>query len=195
MKKILLLLLFIICYGTIFAQKKKQQPNNFFDTSDYTIKDAYPNSFQKVVPGCIEAVKFIALKTFLKQKCNVDIDTIGTLNIFYMMPKKSCDFDAYKSIKIDQQSNVYFKMVHSINYTRVTYPVIFVQYEQQIINDKWIHDDNNLLYNLFLNYEKSLHCDAMITISKDGSYFLDWDNFNPIIFNSFSNELSKYKCE
>lgn len=195
MKKILFPLVFIICYGTIFAQKKNKQPNKFFDTSNYTMIDSYPNSYQRVVPGCIEVEKFIVLKTFLKQKCNVDIDSLGTINIFYKMPKTSCDFDAYKTIKIDQQSNVYFKMMHSVNYTKVNYPVVFMQYEQEILNKKWIHDDNDVLYHLFLDYDKSLHCDAMITISKDRLYFLDWDNFNPIVFNSFSNELTKYKCE
>jgi hypothetical protein len=195
MKKNFLSLVFIICCGIIYAQKEKKQPTNFFDTSNYKMKDSYPNSFEKVIPGCIEVEKFIVLKTFLKQKCNIDIDSVGTVNIFYMMPKKSCDFDAYKKIKIDQQSNVYFKMLHSTNYTRVNNPVIFVQYELEKINNKWFFDENNLLHQIFLDYDKSLHCEAMITISKNRSYFLDWDNFNPTVFNSFCNELTKYKCE
>lgn len=195
MKKIFFLLALIICFGTISAQKKNQHPTKFFDTSNYTMKDSYPNSFQKVAPGCIEIEKFFIFKTFLKQKCNIDIDSVGTVNIFYMMPKKSCDFDAYKTMKIDEKATGYFKMMHSTKYTKVNYPVIFVQFEQEIINKNWIRDEKDLLFQLFLKYDSSLHCDAMITITKDRSYFLDWDNFNPTVFNSFSNELTKYKCE
>jgi hypothetical protein len=77
----------------------------------------------------------------------------------------------------------------------INYPVIFVKYEIDFIDANWNQDDNKLLYNLFFEYEKSLHCDAMLTISKDRSYLLDWNYFNPVVFNAFSNELAKFKCE
>ena len=195
MKKILLPLLFIFINTAIFSQKSNLPPKNFYDTSKFTIKDTHPNSYQKIVPGCIELDKFLTLKTFLKQKCKIDLDSVGTVNVYYLMPKTSCDHNLYKSVNINQRSNFYFKLHHPNDYTKVTYPVIFVKYESELIDMKWTQDDNYLLYNLFLDYDKSLHCDAMITISKDRLYLLDWDYFNPIVFNTFSNELKKFNCE
>ena len=195
MKKIFLSLLFIICYNTIFSQKRDLPPKKIYDTSNFTLKDTHPNNYLKIVPGCIEPDKFDAIKTFLNKKCKIDLDAVGTVNIYYLMPKTSCDHNLYKSVSINQRSNYYFKLHHPNEYTKITYPVIFVQYEPEVIDMKWTQDDNNLLYNLFLDYDKSLHCDAMITISKDRLYLLDWDYFNPEVFNAFSNELKKFNCD
>ncbi len=194
MKK-LYLLLFTLLNGAFFCQNKHTSPKKIFNTSEFTLKDSHPNSYQKITPGCIKIDDFVSVKTFLKLKCNIDLDSVGTINIYYIMPKKRCDLDLYKNVKIDQLDNFYFKLHHPSKYTKVNFPVIFVQYESELINPNWKQDDNSVLFNLFLDYDTRLHCDAMITISKNGLYLLAWDYFNPPTFNAFSNELKKFKCD
>ena len=150
-------------------------------------------------PGCIEVDKFNELKRYLKDNCKIDIDSVGTINIFYTMPKSRCSADIYNNnyfySKYLPDNNGNIALIHSNDHTKLNHPLLLLKFEKDYINEKWLNDDKNFIYNLFLNYENKIHCEALITISKDKSYFLDWEYFSPQTLNAFGNELSKYKCE
>ena len=174
--------------------------SNYIDTSKTTLKKEFPNTYKNIALGCINVNQFETLKSFLKLKCKVDLDSVGIVNIFYLMPKKRCETDYYIGVKHINLPNNYLKIQghHSKNYdkyTKLNYPIIFIQNEKELINSKWINDENDYIYSLFLNYDSKTHCEALLTISKDRSYLLDWEVYKPATFNAFSNELSNYKCE
>jgi hypothetical protein len=197
MKKTLfvsLICFFIVSCGT----SKNDIVGNFRDTSKYTLKDDFKNTYQLLKPGCIEIEKFNQLKNYLIEIYNVDIDSVGTLNIYYIMPRNKCFFDIYETTKIEMNIENKYKITAHRPFdvfTKVNFPVLFFQYETQLINTSWKHDKDYFLFNLFFNDSNKMHCDALVTVTKDRSYFLDWESFTPQTFNAFSNELPKYKCE
>lgn len=172
---------------------------SYLDTSNYTLQEAFPYHYKQMSPGCIEANKFNQLKRYLKDNCKIDIDSVGTVNIFYNMPKSNCNVDVlhelynYSRFLPDNSGNCI--LGHSNDYTTLNHPLLLLKFEKGYVNKKWLNDDKSFIYNLLLNDENKTHCQALITISKDRSYFLDWEHFSPQTFNAFGNELSKYKCE
>jgi hypothetical protein len=198
MKKIILVSIIYFLTNSCGTPKKNYVPK-FIDTSNYNLKQAFPNNYLKVKPGCVEVGKFNELKRYLKENCKIDIDSAGTINIFYTMPKSKCSTDIY-------HNDYYFTknlpdnfgnctIVHSYDYTKLNNPLLLLKYDKDNINEKWLNDDKGFIYNLFLIDENKTHCEALLTISKDRSYLLDWEYFSPQTFNAFGNELSKYKCE
>ncbi|WP_395044509.1 hypothetical protein [Flavobacterium sp.] len=195
----LILLLFAFNILTSCSVNTKTD-SNFVDTSSKTLKDEFPNTYKNIAPGCIDTIQFEKLKSYLKSKCKIDIDSVGIVNIFYLMPKKRCETDYYIDVKHINLPDNYLKIQghNSKNYdkyTKLNFPIVFIQNEKEVINSKWINDENDFIYSLFFNYDAKIHCEALLTISKDRSYLLDWEIFKPATFNAFSNELSKYKCE
>ena len=113
------------------------------------------------------------------------------------MPLSKCGTDIRQNKQlnsISQTKNYNFE--HTDTYTNLSYPIVFLQHYNEPINSNWIID-NSFIFDLFLNekYENRIRCEALLTINKDRSYFLDWEGFNPKVYNAFSNELLKYKCE
>lgn len=194
MKKII----FIISILLFSCSSNKTNYNpKFIDTSDTTLAEVFPKDHTKMAPGCIPVDKFEELKIYLKNKCKVDLDFVGTVNIFYLMPISKCGKDIHenKNLNIISQTKNY-NFEHSNNFTTLSYPIVFLQYDKELVNSNWIID-NSLIFNLFLNTknDNKIRCEALLTINKDRSYFLDWEHFNPKVYNAFSNELLKYKCE
>ncbi|MEW5675273.1 hypothetical protein ABGT15_03065 [Flavobacterium enshiense] len=62
---------------------------NYVDTKDATLKDAYPKTYDKVMPGCLTAEQLIKLKIFLKEKWLVDLEDLKTLNFYYAKNEKN----------------------------------------------------------------------------------------------------------
>lgn len=198
MKKIILVSIIYFLSNSCGSSKINYVPK-FIDTSNYTLKQAFPNNYIKVKPGCVEVGKFNELKRYLKENCKINIDSVGTINIFYNMPKSRCSIDVYRN---DYYSSKYLPdsfgncaLSHSYDYTKLNHTLLLIKFDKDNINGKWLNDNQSFIYNLFLNDENKTHCEALITISKDRSYFLDWEIFDPRTFNAFGNELSKYKCE
>ncbi|WP_396191678.1 hypothetical protein [Flavobacterium sp.] len=192
------LLLFASMLLLISCSSSKPANNlKFIDTSKLTLAEVFPKDYTKMAPGCIPADKFEDLKIYLKNKCKVDLDSVGIVNIFYIMPLSKCGTDIRQNEylnTISQTKNYHF--AHTDTYTNLSYPIVFLQHYKEPINSNWIVD-NALIFDLFLNekYEKRIRCEALLTINKDRSYFLDWEGFNPKVYNAFSNELLKHKCD
>ena len=115
------------------------------------------------------------------------------------MPKSRCGADIsysdFVSSKFLPDNFGNYAKSHSNMYTKLNHPLLLLKFDKDYINEKWLIDDESFIYNLFLNNENKIRCQALLTISKDRSYFLDWEVFSPETFNAFGNELSKYKCE
>jgi hypothetical protein len=190
--------LFIISILLFSCSSNKTNYNpKFIDTCNTTLAEVFPKDYLKMSPGCVDANKFEDLKAYLKNKCKVDLDSVGTVNIFYLMPISKCGTDIHenKNHNIISQTKDY-NIEHSNNFTRLSYPIVFLQYDNVLVNSNWIID-NSFIFDLFLNEknENRIRCEVLLTINKDRSYFLDWEHFNPKVYNAFSNELLKYKCE
>ena len=186
------ILLLLSCSSNKIVDKPK-----FVDTSKVALAEVFPRDYTKMSPGCIPTDKFDALKKYLKNKCKVDLDTVGTVNIFYLMPISKCGTDIYRNENFNTISQIKnYQFDHSNNYTKLNYPIYFIQYEKVRVNSNWIID-NSFIFDLFLNEknDNKIRCEALLTINKDRSFFLDWEGFNPKVYNAFSNELLKYKCE
>ena len=71
------MLLLISC-----SSSKPTYDLKFIDTSKLTLAEVFPKDYTKMAPGCIPADKFEDLKIFLKNKCKVDLDSVGIVNVF-----------------------------------------------------------------------------------------------------------------
>ncbi len=192
----------IVCLIYFFTISCGTSKNNyeiiFQDTSNYTIKEAFPNYLNKMEPGCIDVNKFNQLKRYLIDNYKINIDSVGTLNIFYIMPKNRGNVDSkltnyYENYLPDFEGKC--ALMHSNRFTKLNHPLLLLKSDKNYVKEKWLDDKDSFIYDLFLNYENKTHFEALLTISKDRSYFLDWEIFSPTTFNAFGNELLKYKCE
>lgn len=185
MKKIL----FFILIG-FTSQIVKSQPKNYVNTENATLKDAFPKNPEKVAPGCLGNDQLKELKLFLKEKWNMNLDSVKTLHFYYSKDKKEC-----KSVKAQSiEKNKYFRYEHSYNVTSIYKPILYIKSESIKADSFWKDDISDYLFNLFLKDTPHKFYTAAITIDSRGIYFIDYEVFNPVVFNAFSNEVGKYSC-
>ncbi|ESU28219.1 hypothetical protein FLJC2902T_15650 [Flavobacterium limnosediminis JC2902] len=186
-KKIILLLL------CSWVQIGLSQPKNYKNTENATLKDAFPKDHEKVTPGCLNKEQLHNLKSFLKNKWKVDLDSVKTLHFYYSKDKRDCKVVNDRMIK----GTKYFNPIsrHSRTVTAIYKPIIYIKSEAVEAKDLWKNDNSDYLFNMFLkDIDKKIY-PAAITVNSKGIYLIDFEAFNTIVFNAFSNEVDKFSCE
>lgn len=169
------------------------QPKNYKNTDNSTLNDAFPKHHEKVFPGCLSKEQLQDFKTFLATKWNIQLDSITTLNIYFSKDEKECkSLDHFVRIK---EGKMYFRFDHSYNVTSVKDYLLLIKPEAVKANTLWKNDLEDYFSNLFLKEQKRKFYTAAITVNSKGIYFIDFEVFNPIVFNAFSNEVNKFSCE
>jgi hypothetical protein len=175
---------------TTFAQEK-ESVKNYVNTEHVSLQDAFPSNYGNVIPGCLDRTQMQDFKIFLKETWNIQLDTVKTLNIYFSKDEREC-----KTINpIIVNGKQYFKLIHSHQVTSISAPLLFVKPDTIAAGSLWENDIRNYIFTLFFKGYKEKFFTAAVTINRGGIYFVDFEIFNPIVFNVFSNDVDKFSCE